>query len=215
MMAWEKNQGAQGTLVNMMGDPLSDLTKGLDLVLDHPGPMSVLGNPRCKRFSMLVEDGVIKTINVAASEDDPAGDAAPEISMVEKMLEDCKASTSKGASKSPAPAAPAAPAAGKKIEDPAKFVGDVVGAGGITVFSKTYCPFCQKALKILEEEAADMTVYQLDEYKEPANGPVQQELNKITGTLSVPQIFVGGKFIGGATDIEKLKADGKLKEALR
>merc|ERR1712048_1281205 len=169
MMAWEKDQKAQGTLINMMGDPLSDLTKGLDLVLDHPGPMSVLGNPRCKRFSMLVEDGVIKTINVAASEDDPAGDAAPEISMVEKMLEDCKASTSKGASKSPAPAAPAA---GKKIADPAKFVGDVVGAGGITVFSKTYCPFCQKALKMLEEEAADMIVYQLDEYKEPANGPV-------------------------------------------
>jgi len=211
MMAWEKNQGAQGTLINMMGDPLSDLTKGLDLVLDHPGPMSVLGNPRCKRFSMLVEDGVIKTMNVAASEDDPAGDDAPEISMVEKMLEDCKANASPGAPKAPAPA----PAAPEKIADPAKFVGDVVGAGGIQVFSKSYCPYCKKALEILKEENADMTVYQLDEYQEPANGPVQQELNKITGTLSVPQVFVEGKFIGGATDIEKLKADGKLKEALR
>lgn len=215
MMAWEKNQGAQGTLVNMMGDPLSDLTKGLDLVLDHPGPMSVLGNQRCKRFSMLVEDGVIKTMNVAASEDDPAGDDAPEISMVEKMLEDCKASTYKGAPKSPAPAAPAAPAAKDKITDPAKFVSDVVGAGGISVFAKSYCPYCKQALSILKEEGADMTVYQLDEYQEPANGPVQQELNKITGSLSVPQIFVDGKCIGGASELEALKADGKLKEALR
>lgn len=171
MNAWEEDQKAKGTLINMMGDPLSDLTKGLDLVLDHPGPMSVLGNPRCKRFSMLVEDGVIKTLNVAASEDDPAGDDAPEISMVEKMLEDCKASESKGASKAPAPAPPAAP---EKIADPAKFVTDVVGKGGISVFSKSYCPFCKTALSILKEEGADMTVYQLDEYQEPANGPVQQ-----------------------------------------
>merc|ERR1719359_2550822 len=130
------------------------------------------------------------------------------------MIEDCKASTYKGAPKSPAPAAPAAPAPIEKISDPAKFVGDVVEAGGISVFAKTYCPYCQNALKILQEENADMQVYQLDEYQEPANGPVQQELNKITGTLSVPQIFVGGKFIGGASDIEKLKTDGKLKETL-
>eukprot|EP00746_Dinoflagellata_sp_MGD_P166366 gnl/MRDRNA2_/MRDRNA2_96195_c0_seq1.p1 gnl/MRDRNA2_/MRDRNA2_96195_c0~~gnl/MRDRNA2_/MRDRNA2_96195_c0_seq1.p1 ORF type:complete len:216 (+),score=57.67 gnl/MRDRNA2_/MRDRNA2_96195_c0_seq1:739-1386(+) len=212
MNAWEKDQGTSGTLVNLMGDPCSDLTNALGLVLDHPGPMSVLGNPRCKRFSMLIEDGIIKTINVAASEDDPAGDAAPEVSMVEKMLEDCKSSTYVGATpKSEAAPDPPKP---EKIEDPAKFVSDAMKKGGISVFAKTYCPYCQNALKIMEEENADMTVYQLDLFQEPANGPVQQELNKMTGTLSVPQIFVDGKFIGGASDIEKLKADGTLKETL-
>lgn len=91
MKAWEKDQGTAGTLVNLMGDPLSELTKALGLVLDHPGPMGVLGNPRCKRFSMLIEDGTIKAVNVAAADDDPAGDARPEVSMVNKMLEDLKA----------------------------------------------------------------------------------------------------------------------------
>jgi len=88
MTAWAQDQGVDGSIITFLGDPRSELTKALDLVLDHPGPMSVLGNPRCKRFSMLIDDGVIKTVNVAASDDDPAGDDNPTVSLVEKMLED-------------------------------------------------------------------------------------------------------------------------------
>jgi len=88
MGAWAKDQGVEGSIVKLVGDTRSELTKALDLVLDHAGPMGVLGNHRCKRFSMLVNDCIIKTINVAAAEDDPAGDDRPEISMVDKMLED-------------------------------------------------------------------------------------------------------------------------------
>jgi len=78
-------------MITFLGDPRSEVTKALGLVLDHPGPMSVLGNPRCKRFSMLIEDGIIKTINVAEKPDDPAGDAHPSVSLVEKMIEDLEA----------------------------------------------------------------------------------------------------------------------------
>jgi len=88
MTAWAKDQGVDGSIISLLGDPRSELTKALDLVLDHPGPMSVLGNTRCKRFSMLIDDGVIKTMNVAASDDDPAGDNNPTVSLVEKMLAD-------------------------------------------------------------------------------------------------------------------------------
>jgi len=88
MTGWAKDQGVQGSIIKFLGDPRSEVTKALGLVLDHPGPMSVLGNPRCKRFSMLIDDGVIKTINVAAAEDDPAGDGNPTVSLVEKMLSD-------------------------------------------------------------------------------------------------------------------------------
>jgi len=78
-------------MITFLGDPRSEVTEALGLVLDHPGPMSVLGNPRCKRFSMLIEDGIIKTINVAEKPDDPAGDAHPSVSLVEKMIEDLEA----------------------------------------------------------------------------------------------------------------------------
>lgn len=88
MTAWAKDQKVEGSMITFLGDPRSELTKALGLVLDHEGPMSVLGNPRCKRFSMLVDDGIIKTINLAASDSDPAGDDQPDISLVEKMLGD-------------------------------------------------------------------------------------------------------------------------------
>jgi 2-Cys peroxiredoxin 5 len=88
MTGWSAKQGCDGTMVTMLGDPRSELTEALGVVLDHPGPMSVLGTPRCKRFSMLIDDGIIKTINIAATEDDPAGDDNPKISLVEKMLGD-------------------------------------------------------------------------------------------------------------------------------
>jgi peroxiredoxin len=90
MGAWKEDQKTEGSLISLYADTRSEFTNALDLVLDHDGPMSVLGNKRCKRFSMLVKDCVVKTLNVAAAEDDPAGDDRPEISMVDKMLEDLK-----------------------------------------------------------------------------------------------------------------------------
>lgn len=89
MTAWAKDQGVAGSdLIHMLGDPASELTEALGLVLNHEGPMGVLGNPRCKRFSALIDNGTIKTLNVAAYDDDPAGDARPTVSCVEQMLKD-------------------------------------------------------------------------------------------------------------------------------
>mmetsp|Transcript_112099 Transcript_112099/g.317127 ORF Transcript_112099/g.317127 Transcript_112099/m.317127 type:complete len:90 (-) Transcript_112099:113-382(-) len=88
MKAWEKSQKTEGSIISTLADTRSVLTKALGLVLDHPGPMSVLGNTRCKRFSMLIDNGVIKTINVAAAADDPAGDDNPTVTLADKMLAD-------------------------------------------------------------------------------------------------------------------------------
>jgi peroxiredoxin len=88
MKGWAADQGVEGSIITFLGDPRSELTKALGLVLNHPGPLSVLGNPRCKRFSMFINDGVIRSINVAAAEGDPAGDENPTVSLVDKMLED-------------------------------------------------------------------------------------------------------------------------------
>mmetsp|Transcript_103297 Transcript_103297/g.296566 ORF Transcript_103297/g.296566 Transcript_103297/m.296566 type:complete len:97 (-) Transcript_103297:76-366(-) len=87
MEAWAKDQGTRGSLLELYGDPRSEVTKALGMVLDHPGPMSMLGNPRCKRFSLLVHDCKVQAVNIAAAEDDPAGDDRPEVSMVEHILQ--------------------------------------------------------------------------------------------------------------------------------
>jgi peroxiredoxin len=60
MGAWARDQKAGGK-VRMMGDGSADYTKALGLELDLVARgMGV----RCQRFSMLVEDGVVKTLNI-------------------------------------------------------------------------------------------------------------------------------------------------------
>ncbi|XP_076672303.1 peroxiredoxin 5 [Andrena cerasifolii] len=59
MAAWGKAQGADGK-VRMLADPTGQFADALELSVDLP----VLGGKRSKRYSMVLEDGVVKEINV-------------------------------------------------------------------------------------------------------------------------------------------------------
>lgn len=89
MKAWAADQKVgPDDIVTMLADTSCEFTKALGLVMDHPGPVKVLGGLRSKRFSMLIDDGMIKIINVAEAEGDPSGDGDPTVSLVDKMLAD-------------------------------------------------------------------------------------------------------------------------------
>lgn len=60
MGAWGRDQNAVGK-VRMLADTNGAFTKAVDLELDLS---AVLGTVRCKRFSMIVEDSVVKHLNV-------------------------------------------------------------------------------------------------------------------------------------------------------
>ncbi len=60
MNAWGKDQGV-GDEVIMLADGNGDFTKAIGLELD--GSRFGMG-PRSQRYSMIVEDGVVKTLNV-------------------------------------------------------------------------------------------------------------------------------------------------------
>jgi peroxiredoxin len=60
MGAWEKASGADGKIL-FLCDPAADFAKALDLTFD--GSAAGLGI-RSKRYSMVVEDGVVKVLNV-------------------------------------------------------------------------------------------------------------------------------------------------------
>jgi peroxiredoxin len=60
MGAWAKDQGTAGK-VEMLGDGSGELTKKMGIELDLNG--RGLGT-RCRRFSMLVDNGVVKTLNL-------------------------------------------------------------------------------------------------------------------------------------------------------
>ena len=87
MQAWGKDQKVGLSLLQLMADPAGDLTKALDMELTHPGPLSKGLFGRCKRHAIYADNGVIKSIHIAESEDDPAGDEFPEVTLAEAMLE--------------------------------------------------------------------------------------------------------------------------------
>ncbi|CAK9829812.1 Peroxiredoxin-5, mitochondrial [Anthophora retusa] len=59
MAAWGKEHAAEGK-VRMLADPAGHFTDALELSVDLP----VLGGKRSKRYSMVLEDGVVKELNV-------------------------------------------------------------------------------------------------------------------------------------------------------
>jgi glutaredoxin/glutathione-dependent peroxiredoxin len=62
MGAWARDQKSGGK-VRMMGDGSATFTKALGLELD----LNARGmGTRCQRYSMLVDDGVVKTLNIEA-----------------------------------------------------------------------------------------------------------------------------------------------------
>ncbi len=82
MGAWGREQGAKGK-VRMMADGSGQYTKALGLEFDLVG--RGLG-VRCQRFSMLVDNGVVKTLNV----EEPG---KFEVSSAEKLLEQAQKAT--------------------------------------------------------------------------------------------------------------------------
>jgi glutaredoxin len=55
-----------------------------------------------------------------------------------------------------------------------------------------------------------LEIIELDQLGEPRNGPVQQELQKRTGDITVPQVFYNDEFIGNNEAIQNLHKKGEL-----
>jgi peroxiredoxin len=87
MTAWTKDQGVEGSMITMYGDPSAEFTTavGMEMTADGPASLGIIG--RCKRWAMLVDDGVVKGVAIAESEFDPAGDDFPEKTLTAALLE--------------------------------------------------------------------------------------------------------------------------------
>jgi len=92
-------------------------------------------------------------------------------------------------------------------------ISKLISENAVMVFSKSYCPYCAKAKRILSQYTLkSYKIYELDQI---ADGDSYQEsLHKLTGARSVPRVFIGGKCIGGGDDTEKLDKSGELKGLL-
>ena len=78
----------------------------------------------------------------------------------------------------------------------------------MVVYSKSWCPYCLRVKGLFLELGAEAKVIELDEVIEGAE--VQDALLSITGVRTVPQVFVGGDFVGGCDDTEAAHRAGQL-----
>jgi peroxiredoxin len=70
MDAWAKDQGVpEDSIIKLMGDPYGNLTDLLQMELTAMGPLGKGLVGRSKRFALYVEDGIVKIVRVAESED--------------------------------------------------------------------------------------------------------------------------------------------------
>ncbi|KAI7885600.1 glutaredoxin [Lichtheimia hyalospora FSU 10163] len=84
----------------------------------------------------------------------------------------------------------------------------------VVVFSKTWCPFSQKAKKLFDDSNIPYHLIELD--KQHNGADIQQALADLTGQKTVPNIFINNTHIGGYIDLRKAfpsyKSNTMLKE---
>jgi len=76
----------------------------------------------------------------------------------------------------------------------------------IEMYSKSWCPYCQHAKQLLEHKG--QTWDEIDVEAEPAR--VREMVERSGGSRTVPQIFIGGKHVGGFDELVALERAGRL-----
>ncbi len=76
----------------------------------------------------------------------------------------------------------------------------------VTIYTKPYCPYCVRAVSLLEKKGVPFT-----EIEAAFDAEKRQEMiQRANGKATFPQIFVGDEHIGGCDDMMALEYAGKL-----
>lgn len=76
----------------------------------------------------------------------------------------------------------------------------------VVIYTKPYCPYCVRALALLERKGADF------EEIEAAFDPEKKAemIQRSNGGRTFPQIFIGETHVGGSDELHALDARGGL-----
>jgi cysteine synthase A len=112
--------------------------------------------------------------------------------------------------------AASAPEASSEVQD---FVARVLADAEqpVVLFALEWCEFCWSLRKLFAKYAIpyrsvdlDSTAYQRDD----RGGQIRTVLRARTGSKTIPQVFVGGEFIGGCTETFDAFKSGRLQQLL-
>ena len=76
----------------------------------------------------------------------------------------------------------------------------------IEIYTKTTCPYCTMAKRLLENKGQKWEEINLDHAPER----MEEMLDRSGGRRSVPEIFIDDQLIGGYDDLAALESEGKL-----
>ena len=81
----------------------------------------------------------------------------------------------------------------------------------ITIYTWDTCPYCQRALALLNEKGLKYKQIKLD-----GDEAAREKMSEKTkgNRKSVPQIFIADESVGGCDDLYALDASGKLESML-
>jgi cysteine synthase len=119
----------------------------------------------------------------------------------------------------PAPAAASAPAPQAVAAEAEAFVNRVVDdpAQPVVMFALEWCEFCWAVRKMFGRYKIPYRSVDLDsvEYqKDNLGGKIRAALTARTSVATIPQIFVGGEFVGGSTDLFNAWKQGRVQNLL-
>ena len=80
----------------------------------------------------------------------------------------------------------------------------------VKIYTKSWCPYCQSAKELLTQKA--IAFEEIDIERKPEQRSVMIE--QASGRTTVPQIFIGGRHVGGCDDLYDLDERGELDKLL-
>lgn len=80
----------------------------------------------------------------------------------------------------------------------------------VVIYSKTYCPFCVRAKNLFDNKGVAYEEIMVD-----SDPQLYTDLKQRTGMMTVPQIFIDDKLIGGFTELAALDGEGGLDPLLK
>ena len=75
----------------------------------------------------------------------------------------------------------------------------------VTMYASDWCPYCQRAEALLRSKGVAIDKILVDQ--EPGR---REEMIRLSGRRTVPQIFIGDRHVGGCDDIHALDRAGGL-----
>jgi glutaredoxin 3 len=75
----------------------------------------------------------------------------------------------------------------------------------ILMYSKGWCPYCQRARTLLHRKGLQFEEIDIEIHPER-----RAEMIERSGRRTVPQIFIGTHHVGGSDDLHALEAAGRL-----